>query len=247
MKIYILSTKERQDLKKDTLPAWQKISTDITYWDNTGFHPGYGRNRILEDFYNKQDSEWCVITDDDNILDPKRGYYDRFCNELPYILDRAKSNDIATFSFLNNIVHRVNITIQHPMLQNNWVWMRSFSLSNVFFHRRTKLVYFNEHQMIEDQEWCMDQAQQGLRCATLMNIVIKDIRNSSTLFLNNTDRKQQYQQAKDLWMSKFPELKQNVDGRISKRHFVKKYWKPNLLWSGMKNIGVSCYNPYKTA
>lgn len=245
MKVYVLTTDKRKHLESITKPEWIKISKDITYWNNTGHHPGHGRNRILEDFYLNHTDQWCVIADDDNIIDPARGYYNRFIDQLDYVLETASANDIATFGFLNNIVHRVDITIKHPTLQHNWVWMRSFSLSNIFFHRRTKLVRFNETQMIEDQEWCMDQLKNGMRCATLMNAVIKDVNHKSTLFRDNTDRKQQYQIAKDRWMDKFPELKTDRNGRVRKTHFVKKYWRPNILWSGLKNIGVACYNPYK--
>jgi len=245
MKVYILTTAQRRHLESVTRPAWSQISQDITYWDNTGHHPGHGRNRILEDFYHHHTDEWCVIADDDNIIDPARGYSDLFIRQLDHVLDCARLSDIATFGFLNNIVHRVASTIRHPTLQHNWVWMRSFSLSNIFFHRRTQLVLFNETQMMEDQEWCMDQLRQGLRCATLMNAVIRVVHHRSTLFRDSADRRAQYQTARDLWMSRFPELRVDIRGRVRKTHFVKKYWQPHSSWSGLKNIGVACHSPYQ--
>ena len=111
MKVYVLTTDKRKHLESITKPEWIKISKDITYWNNTGHHPGHGRNRILEDFYLNHTDQWCVIADDDNIIDPARGYYNRFIDQLDYVLETVSANDIATFGFLNNIVHGVDARI----------------------------------------------------------------------------------------------------------------------------------------
>jgi hypothetical protein len=238
MKIAILTTQARPELKEQTEAFWKGIGWEPVYYYNDGSHPGVGRNRILKDFYAGTD-EWIAIVDDDNIIDVKRGDYQAFVDNIDHVLDLAKQGNVATFSIMNNIVHRVETTLTNATVADNWCWMRSYSLSNLFFHRRTEYVPFSEEYMLEDQEWCIDQLQRGLICATLMNVVMKTIGTKSLLFTDQKHRLEEYNRAKAHWLDKYPSLKPDKNGKMSKMPLIKTHWPNPLNWSSTKGIGVA--------
>ena len=68
MKIYVITTQDRFHLQNHTEQYWRQVGENVQYYDNTNQHPGKGRNAVLQKFYNECDDEWCVISDDDNII-----------------------------------------------------------------------------------------------------------------------------------------------------------------------------------
>jgi hypothetical protein len=242
MKVAILTTHDRDSLRAVTEPFWRDSGWEPVYYYNDGAHPGVGRNRILRDFYAGTD-EWICISDDDNILDTRRGEFVNFTQNIDHVLGLAAEGGINTFGILNNIVHRVEITLTNPAMIDNWVWIRSYSLSNVFFHRRTEMVEFSEEYMMEDQEWCMDQLVRGQVCGLLMNVVMKTISTPSLLFQDNAERGQAYTRAREHWLAKYPGLKYDIRGRISKMPILKKYWPNPVNWDRCETVGLSFRRP----
>jgi len=238
--IDILTVKQRPNTMVDKF--WRQHGFEPRFWDNTGKMPGEGRNAILDDFYNS-DRKWLMMADDDVVIDTARGDGASFLNNIDQILAKV-GDEITTFGVMNNIVHRVATTLKNPVVEHNWVWMRSYSLSNIFLHRKTQNIPFSETHMLEDQEWCMDQLCAGQRCATLMNVAMKTVTNTSLLFKDNKDRIAQYQQAKQHWFKKYPTLKTDTRNRVRKTALLTQHWPASPNWRSVKNIGV-CYSEAK--
>ena len=237
-RVDVLTTTSREFLRPTTQATWRAAGFEPVYHINDDQHPGVGRNRILQEFY-ASDREWLIMSDDDVIIDSLRGDYAKFVQDPAAVLDIAAQADIATFGIMNNIVHRVATTLENPAVATNWVFMRSYSLSNIFFHRRTRYIAQNETAMLEDQQWCMDQLAQGLRCACLMNLVLKSITTPSLLFDNNAERTKQYEQAKKQWAGEYPLLTVNRNGRTSKMRMINYYWRKRSDWHSVPGIGVA--------
>ena len=233
-RVDILTVKQRSNTIIERF--WKQHGFQPVFWDNTNKMPGVGRNIILNNFYNS-DRKWLVIADDDVIIDTARGDGKTFLQNIDQILN-AIGDEITSFGVMNNIVHRVATTLKNPIVKDNWVWMRSYSFSNIFFHKKTQNIPFSETYMLEDQEWCMDQLCAKQRCATLMNIAMKSIDNTSLLFRDNKDRIEQYQQAKQHWFKKYPTLKTDTRNRVRKTALINQYWPTSLNWKSVKDIGV---------
>jgi hypothetical protein len=234
MRIDILTTKRRDTTVVDQF--WRSHGWSPVYWDNTDALPGLGRNRILTDFY-ASDRPWLAMADDDMVIDVKRGAGAEFLSD-PYRVLNKIAGEITSFGLMNNIHHRVDITLTNPALQDHWVFYRASWIGCLVFHHRTgQQFYNNETDILEDMDWCLDQIQAGHHVAHCMNIVQRCVSGSSTIFQDQAQRRQRYLAAKRRILKQYPGITLSAQNRLVKTRFLNQYWPVQTPWKTVKDIG----------
>ena len=235
MKIHILTTQQRDSTAVQAW--WQQQGWQPIIYDNTGQAPGIGRNHILEDFYASSDA-WLAMADDDMIMDLQRGWGQRFMQDPGQLLD-AIGDQVTSFGVMNNIHHRVDITLQNPVVLRSWVLYRASWIGCLVFHRNTgKRFYNHASDVLEDMDWCLDQIRSGHRVATCMNLVQRMQGGAkSTVFTDQNQRRQRYQQAKQRIAQQYPGITLTNKGRLVKTRFLNQFWPTDPAWHTVTGIG----------
>lgn len=241
MKIQIITTQHRDS--SGVVKFWSQHGWEPVIHDNTGRSLGQRRNEILDEFYDSSEP-WLALADDDMIIDTQRGWAQHFLHKPTQLLD-SLGQDITSWGLMNNIHHRVDITLNNPALQDNWVFYRSSWIGCLMFHRNTgQRFYHHPTDVLEDMNWCLDQIQAGHRVATCMNLVQKNTGGSrSTIFTNQQDRRSRYQKAKQRIASEYPGITLTSQGRLIKSRFLNQFWQQDAKWSSIKDIGPSLKIP----
>lgn len=240
MRVDILTTRHRSKDMVDQF--WRSHGWQPVYHDNSDQPPGRGRNQILDEFYDS-DRLWLCMADDDCILDTQRGRALEFLrNPNPMLNDI--SDDITSFGVMNNIHHRVEITLTNPVLANNWVFMRNYWIGCLVFHRNTGRRYYNhDTDVLEDMDWCIAQLQDHQRVATCMNLVQKNTGFTSTIFTNQEQRRQRYRAAKQRIADSYPGISFNANGKLVKTKLINQCWPHSPNWRSVPGIGPSLVVP----
>lgn len=240
MKIRILTTQSRD--RTDTQAFWEQAGWQPIFYDNTGLPPGTGRNHILEDFYSTSEP-WLAMADDDMWIDRRRGWGQRFLDQPQTLLDSI-GDRITSWGLMNNIHHRVDITLQNPAVQQDWVFYRASWIGCLVFHRNTGDRFYNHPtDVLEDMDWCLDQIQAGHRVAHCMNIVQHNRGSNSTIFTNQADRRQRYLRAKQRIAQQYPGITLTAQHRLIKTRFLNQYWAQDPAWKTITHIGPSLRIP----
>lgn len=188
MKINILTISTSERLAQ-TVEFYNKWNWQVKLHYNDNRFPSWGRNEILEDFYNSGD-EWCCIADDDITLFEDRNeteyfltYTQQFLNSLP--------QQITVFSGLNGVLQATNI-IQNKQAPKHvgWCFKRNWNVGKMIFIRRTPNRYYQRTDLeySEDHEYIYQHLADGYWCGHLENIVMRE-RGASTLFIDPAHRK----------------------------------------------------------
>lgn len=234
MRIDILTTRLRANTIVDSF--WRQWGWQPVYWDNTGRPPGEGRNRILDDFY-ASDRDWLAMADDDMVIDTKRGLALPFLRNPASVLDRVPQ-DITSWGLMNNIHHRVEITLTNPAVKDHWCFYRASWIGCLVFHRRTGRRFYNHTtDVLEDMDWCLDQIMAGHCVAHCMNLVQKNVITGSTIFSNQSDRRKRYHAAKQRIQQSYPGITLTAQGKLVKTRFLNQYWPIQPPWSTVPGIG----------
>ena len=242
MRIDILTTQHRG--RDKTQNFWQSYGWTPVYHDNTDQPPGAGRNRILQEFYNS-DRTWLCMADDDIVLDVQRGRSREFLYNPRSLLD-AISPEITSFGVMNNIHHRVDITLNNPVVQNNWVFVRNYWIGCLVFHKRTGQTYWNhDSDVLEDMDWCIQQLMDNQRIATCMNLVMKQLDSKSTIFSNQHQRREKYIAAKQRIAHSYPDITLTPQNKLIKTRLINRYWPISPAWSSVPDIGPALTVPFE--
>ena len=234
MRIDILTTQARDHSQVDTF--WRSHGWQPVYWDNTGHPPGHGRNQILDDFY-ASDREWLAMADDDMVIDTKRGQGLGFLKDPAAVLDLVPQ-DITSWGLMNNIHHRVDITLSNPAVRDHWCFYRASWIGCLVFHRRTGHRFYNHAtDVLEDMDWCLDQIIAGHRVAHCMNLVQKNIIAGSTIFGDQADRRSRYRAAKQRIQQQYPMITLTPAGKLVKSRLLNHYWPIQPPWVSVPGIG----------
>lgn len=240
MRVDILTTQHRNCDVVDQF--WRSQGWEPVYHDNTDQPPGAGRNRILEEFY-ASDRKWICIADDDIVFDLARGQAQEFLQDPDAVLDRI-DQEITSFGVMNNIHHRVDITLNNPVVQHNWVFLRNYWIGCLMFHRNTGGQYwFHPTDVLEDMDWCIEQLLDHQRVATCMNLVMKNTGLTSTIFHNQQQRRQRYAAAKQRIAGSYPGIRLTDTGKLMKTRLINSHWPASYNWSSVRGIGPSLVVP----
>lgn len=234
MKIHILTTQNRDSSAVQKF--WKSHGWDVVIYDNTGRHPGPGRNAILDAFYDSSD-EWLAMCDDDMTIDVQRGWGQQFLNDPGALLSKLHGR-ITSWGLMNNIHHRVDVTLNNPQVQKHWTFYKASWIGCLVFHRNTGQRFYNhESDILEDMDWCLDQIQAGHRVAHCMNLVQKNLGGAkSTVFDDQNDRRSRYHQAKCRIAQSYPDITLTAKNKLVKTRFMNRYYNSSD-WTSVANIG----------
>ena len=187
MDINILSISTSKRIQQ-TKTFYEDHKWNVNVFNNDGKFPSYGRNAILESFYDS-DQEWCCICDDDITL-----FDDR--NETAWFLANTKQflsmipKCITTFWGMNGILDPVNIIQQGDEHTKHWRFKRDWNGGKMIFVRNTGKRYFQRTDLdyAEDAEFMYQQLKDGSWTGKLENIVLRE-RGATQLF-STVDRRE---------------------------------------------------------
>lgn len=240
MRVDILTTSDRNTAVVNDF--WTSHGWTPVYHDNTGQPPGAGRNQILKEFY-ASGREWICIADDDIVFDTARGQAQQFLAQPSALLDKI-SSEITSFGVMNNIHHRVDITLNNPVVNHNWVFLRNYWIGCLMFHRNTGGQYwFHPTDVLEDMDWCIAQLLDHQRVATCMNLVMRNTSKNSTIFANQQQRRDRYAAAKQRIADSYPGITLTDTGKLMKTRLINSRWPASYNWHSVKGIGPSLVVP----
>lgn len=186
MKTYVLSisTSERVQTTLDFFAKWQ---WDTVRYNNDGLFPSWGRNAILEQFYDSGD-EWCCIVDDDCTLFEDRNEVDYFLQQPTTVLNSLPSYVSCVWPLFGTI-HAYNRIQQHPKIKSNWSFCRDWQGGKMIFVRNTGKRRFQRTDLdyAEDHEFMYQQLEDGLWTGRCENLIIRE-RGASQLFDDSKQR-----------------------------------------------------------
>tara|TARA_Y100001963_G_C6659704_1_gene389830 strand:- start:118 stop:852 length:735 start_codon:yes stop_codon:yes gene_type:complete len=187
MKINILSISTSERVKQ-TKTFFENYNWNVNVFNNDNKFPSWGRNAILETFYDSTD-EWCCICDDDITLFDDRNETIWFLNNTIEFLSMVPKC-ITTFWGLNGILDPVNIIQQGDKHTKHWSFKREWNGGKMIFVRNTGKRYFQRTDLdyAEDAEFMYQQLADGLWTGKLENIVLRE-RGATQLF-STTDRRE---------------------------------------------------------
>lgn len=236
MRIDIITTANR-----DATPAvefWRSWGWDPVLHDNTGQPLGMGRNRVIDEF-NASGREWLCLADDDMVIDTTRGWGERFLRDPGTLLAQVRG-EITSFGLMNNIHHRVDITLRNPVVENNWVFLRNYWIGCLMFHRPgPRPYYFHPTDVLEDMDWCLEQLKDRQRVAISMNLVQRNLGFRSTIFRDQEDRRERYRRAKQRIADTWPGVELRESGKLVKTRAIRLNWPSSPLWQSVPGIGPS--------
>lgn len=186
MKINILSISTSTRVKQ-TQTFFENENWNVSIYNNDNKFPSYGRNNILEEFYNSND-EWCCICDDDITLHKGRNETDYFLANTETFLQMVPKC-ITTFWGLNGILDATNIIQKGDKHTKHWSFKREWNGGKMIFVRNTGKKYYQRTDLdyAEDAEFMCQQLADGLWTGKLENIVLRE-RGATQLF-SATDRR----------------------------------------------------------
>jgi len=187
MKINILSISTSTRIQQ-TKTFYEDHNWNVNVFNNDGKFPSYGRNAILESFYDSTE-EWCCICDDDITLFDDRNETAWFLANTKQFLSMVPSC-ITTFWGMNGILDPVNIIQQGDKHTKHWSFKRDWNGGKMIFVRNTGKKYYQRTDLdyAEDAEFMYQQLKDGLWTGKLENIVLRE-RGATQLF-STVDRRE---------------------------------------------------------
>ena len=178
IKILSISDSQRVDVTK---AYYESYGWDVQVYNNDGKFPSYGRNNILEDFYNSND-EWTCICDDDITLSPDRNEVEYFMNNVDKILNKLPSY-VSVFWGLNGCVVPYLKIQENPICHQHWVFRRDWNGGKMIFVRNMGKRYYQRTDLTydEDAEYIYQQMKDGLWTGRCDNIILRE-RGNTQLF-----------------------------------------------------------------
>jgi hypothetical protein len=211
-RIDLLTHAGRTDITNKTKLWWETNGWLVHLWDNTGYLPSVGRNKIIKDYQNS-DREILIMADDDITLYPHR-YLTADWLKNPIV----KANEVYTV----NSNHKM-----HYMAQNSTGWddgLHHWSVSDLIgqlYVIANKTVPLQDETLpaLEDIEWAWQCFAQGIKCHMLHTVFLREqsTDKGSIFCKDRAERKLVYKQA---------EVQMYAKWQITKKaEFRKKYVK----------------------
>ncbi len=188
-RIDLLTCKGRESITNQTVTWWQSQGWSVVLWDNTGYLPAVGRNRIIRDFQ-QSDRSILIMADDDITL-----YTHRYLTQE--WLKKPISNGVYTL----NSNHKMGILKYNS---TGWAdgchhWRETTEISQLYVIDRKDIPLQDETlPALEDLYWAKECNRLGIKTQILHTVFLREQSQDkgSLLFKDREHRKQVYQQAK---------------------------------------------------
>ena len=187
-RIDLLSHAGRESITTKTIHWWESHGWEVVVWDNTGYKPAVGRNRIISD-YKSSDRQLLIMADDDITLYPHR-----------FLTNQWLKNPVVNGVYTLNSNHKMNLLAQNSSTWNdgNHHWLTTDEISQMYVIANKNIPLQDTGlNVLEDLDWAWSCFHQGITCQLLHTVFLKE-RNQdigSLIAKDRTIRKQMYAQA----------------------------------------------------
>jgi hypothetical protein len=194
-RIDLLTCKGREHITNKTINWWESNGWQVVLWDNTGFLPAVGRNKILNDF-KQSDRSILIMADDDITLYTHR-----------YLTQQWLNNPVVNGVYTLNSNHKMGILKYNSTGwdDGNHHWKDTHEMSQFYVIDRKDIPLQNENlPALEDLYWAKECNNLGIPTKILHTVFLREQSQDkgSLLFRDRQHRKEVYQQAKELAESK---------------------------------------------
>lgn len=195
-RIDLLTHKGRELITNKTVSWWTSQNWQVVLWDNTGYSPSVGRNRIIQD-YKSSDRELLIMADDDITLYPHR-----------YLTEEWLKQPISRDVYTLNSNHKMHLLRQYSRdwAHGNHHWTTSDCIGQfyVIANKNVPLQDENLH-VLEDLDWAWQCFQQGITCRMLHTVFLREQSQDrgSLITTDRVIRKQMYAQAEQQIFTKY--------------------------------------------
>lgn len=209
-RIDLLTCQGRADITNKTVAWWQSQGWDVHLYDNTGYPPAVGRNRIIRD-YKSSNREVLIMADDDITLYTHRHLTSEW-------LKKPLVRDVYTL----NSNHKMHILMQYSRdwPENEHHWTVSDCIGQLYVIANKDVPLQDESlDVLEDLEWAWQCFQQGITCRMLHTVFLREQSQDrgSLIATDRGVRKQMYAKAEEYILKKY--------GITKKAEFRKQYIK----------------------
>ena len=195
MRIDLLTHEGRAHITNKTVAWWQAQGWDTVLWDNTGYLPAVGRNRIIKD-YKESNRTYLIMADDDITLYPHR-----------YLTGEWLKNPVFNSVYTLNSNHKMGILRYNSTGWDDGVhhWSDTTEISQMYVIANKDIPYQDESLLaLEDIDWAKQCNARGIRTQMLHTVFLREQSQDvgSLMFKDRTHRKTVYAQAKKQMLDK---------------------------------------------
>lgn len=197
-RIDLLTHKGREDITNQTIDWWESQGWEVHCYDNTGYPPAVGRNRIIRD-YKSSDREVLIMADDDITL-----YTHRYLTSD--WLKKPLVRDVYTL----NSNHKMHILMQYSRdwPENQHHWSETHHIGQMYVIGRKDIPLQDENPKIcplEDMEWAWQCQAQGIPTYMLHTVFLREQSQDrgSLIAKDRRQRVELYAKAKEAITSKW--------------------------------------------
>ena len=195
-RIDLLTHQGREHITNLTVNWWQSHGWKVVLWDNTGYLPAVGRNRIIQDFKNSE-RPLLIMADDDITLYTHR-----------YLTADWLKKPIANGVYTLNSNHKMHILMQYSRDwdHGNHHWTETHHIGQLYVSDCKDIPLQDETlPALEDMDWAWQCQAMGIKTQMLHTVFLREqSQDKGSIFCK--DRKQRveiYAQAKEQMHSKW--------------------------------------------
>lgn len=165
-RIDLLTHQGRTTITESTVNWWQSQGWEVVLWDNTGYLPAVGRNKIIQS-YKQSDRSMLIMADDDITL-----YTHRY-----QTMDWLKKPFIGRGVYTLNSNHKMGILRYNSQGWDDGQshWTSTDQISQLYVITNKDIPYQDETlPALEDIEWAWQCQQQGISTEVLHTVFLRE-------------------------------------------------------------------------
>jgi len=195
-RIDLLTHQGREHITNLTVNWWQSQGWEVILWDNTGFLPAVGRNRIIQDYKNS-DRHLLIMADDDITLYTHR-----------YLTNDWLNKPIANGVYTLNSNHKMHILMQYSRDwdHGNHHWTETHHIGQLYVIADKNIPLQDETlPALEDMDWAWQCQSMGIKTQMLHTVFLREqSQDKGSIFCKDRKRRVEiYAQAKEMMHSKW--------------------------------------------
>ena len=195
-RIDLLTHQGREHITNLTVNWWQSHGWEVVLWDNTGYLPAVGRNRIIQDYKNSE-RHLLIMADDDITLYTHR-----------YLTAEWLKKPVVNGVYTLNSNHKMGILKYNSLGWDDGShhWRDTTEISQLYVIANKNICYQDENlPALEDLHWAKECNRLGIKTQLLHTVFLREQSQDkgSLLFRDRQHRKEVYAEAKKLLIKKY--------------------------------------------
>jgi hypothetical protein len=209
-RIDLLTHQGREHITNLTVNWWESQDWQVVLWDNTGYLPAHGRNKIIQDFKNSERS-LLIMADDDITLYTHR-----------YLTQQWLKNPVSNGVYTLNSNHKMHILMQYSRdwKVDEYNWTQSHHIGQMYIiSNKTVPLQDETLPALEDMDWAWQCQSQGINTYMLNNVFLREqSTDKGSIFCSDRKKRVElYQQSRIIMEAKWGTSKY---GEFKKKYAV---------------------------